>query len=661
MYNAFSSAFELYKNSNKNTEYLKKNLNDYKIKNKDNLNVKPNFPIALIDCNEKELIEKNIVNKKNTNIYIQKITKKRKKINSNMKNNIFTNDLINFNNTYNKINNTNQNINMTQTINTSINKPYLTNADNSLKNNLLSYQNSYVESVDYTDGFNDKNNHKKKLLNNKTIQKEKIIDKKILEDSNCAKLQSVYTHKSPSDIFYMSKTSNEYFSMDFFEFSKKIKILQCKFKSHPEKLIKILNKIRIQNKLFNKVEENAVDFFNDKIEENKDNNLILKKKDIYLAGNYGNIIPLLRSISKQIKVKYSQEDIEFLIRSINPKRYVNSYKTMSSIRLIEHIDGLSNQDNCCKYLNTYGDDIDYYYHKKDSIISNLLNTDCHNKTISTNSNHIHNKNCKQTKYKRDKSSKSEKINKLTALRVISNMKLKLDYYDENDPDIKIFEQAQEIIIDGSKNEVNILKSKDYNIVFNNNNQKKAVRPLTGKTSSLQYNNENNNIKCNFRPKTGKLSLQNKNKINSIESEIIKEADFIKEDDNTFDTISNKDSMNIKNELSIKTKLPINSYHYKNMNMILKKAKNKEDTKDTKNINNFNNSYKNINLIFDNKIIKNRPITSTTAYTNFNFNKNSRPVTSKPTFPVFNNNLLSVIKIKKENKTSKKLFINKKFI
>ena len=90
---------------------------------------------------------------------------------------------------------------------------------------------------------NKNNDENKTIVIDNNQVKYKTVTKK--EEINCVRPQSVYSPKDPRDTFYMSKTSNDYFTMDFFEFAKYVKILQAKYHQDDSKLKNVLSEVLI--------------------------------------------------------------------------------------------------------------------------------------------------------------------------------------------------------------------------------------------------------------------------------------------------------------------------------------------------------------------------------------------------------------------------------
>ena len=58
---------------------------------------------------------------------------------------------------------------------------------------------------------------------------------------------SVYNQRKPDDVFYMSKGVNTYFTENFYDYAKKVKILQPKLKCRNNNTINTIKQIKLKN------------------------------------------------------------------------------------------------------------------------------------------------------------------------------------------------------------------------------------------------------------------------------------------------------------------------------------------------------------------------------------------------------------------------------
>lgn len=295
----------------------------------------------------------------------------------------------------------------------------------------------------------------------------------------CIRPQSVFSKRNPRDIFYLSKTSNDYFTMDFFEFASKISILQAKYKSDPKKLNKALSELRTKN---SQLEDSLLQF---------KENLILSNKDIYLAYNYNNVLPLLKSIFKQIK-KEDPDSLEKALKLIALKKYFNSDKPLSVSENLKR-----------KYGARYDDDIDYTVNKRNEYMKELYNSNPNNKRI---------KKSAPPSYR---------------------IKLKLDFYNSNDNDMrefdeynkKIIEEDSVLEIDNSNNaNQSVNNDSNINIINKSNYAKYSVDENNVKSNKFIKERSNSNSKFQFRPITafGTKLKENDNKNSRPFTSITKE-------------------------------------------------------------------------------------------------------------------------------------------
>jgi hypothetical protein len=299
--------------------------------------------------------------------------------------------------------------------------------------------------------------HKKSISNNNSFQRSSTRNKSIRSvrsasasqsrfnkkkpiEGNCVRPMSVYTRRNPKDTFYFSQTFSDYYKEDLKDFVKKIPLLRAKISAKPNKL---------QNTLINSEKKSLLK--EEKLKETIANDdLLLTKQEVIIAGKLGNAQPLLKSIYKQI---HPEDEIE----KNNTKMYFNTMKP------------LGNNNN----------KTDFSINDRENHFRQLVEL----------------RNGEFSDYK--KRSKDD----------FNNFRdLKLETYDEKDPDLQIFNQIKEVNEDEYEEENNEIKENnnnqfsktfssrnDMNILTTNNTTKN--KNLVSSSSQQQQNllsNNNNN-------------------------------------------------------------------------------------------------------------------------------------------------------------------------
>ena len=293
---------------------------------------------------------------------------------------------------------------------------------------------------------------------NKQNQKQKSKNS-IKKTHKIIRPMSVYSQRNNSSYFYFSKTINNYFKENLKTFSERIKIIKPKLKSNSYQL---KHEIKNQRILSAKKELELNKRLNSEEEIN------LEKKNLIIAAERNNPIPLLQSIFKQV---YPGEEI---IKE-NIKMYYNTMKPFP------------NEDN--------RDPIDYTKNDRLRWIEEM---------------------------KRNKMEKKLKYNKSDIENYnIDDRNLILSYYNNNDPYIQMFNRIldnkikqnndinnnnvkKDIIekcynpilqnVDYNFNTKNLIKEKNKNNINNQKNDEKKEEIIDKK--------ETNNAFNNIRPKTG---------------------------------------------------------------------------------------------------------------------------------------------------------------
>ena len=200
--------------------------------------------------------------------------------------------------------------------------------------------------------------------------------------SNCTRPKSMYSQRLPGETFYLSQAFSEYYNEDLKTFSEKFPLLKAKIKANPKKLQKALKDIKKQTI----IRENNLK----KVKLQDD--LVLSKQEIIIAGMGGNAKPLLKSIYRQT---HPDEHDDFDPRV---KYYRNTDKPLG-------------QDN---------GDTDYSVNDRTKHINEFI------------------------KLREEAKGNSRSYKDINEMRTAENfIRLHLDTYDENDPHIQMFNQIQE--------------------------------------------------------------------------------------------------------------------------------------------------------------------------------------------------------------------------
>lgn len=200
--------------------------------------------------------------------------------------------------------------------------------------------------------------------------------------SNCNRPKSMYSQRLPGETFYLSQAFSEYYNEDLKTFSEKFPLLKAKIKVNPKKLQKALKDIKKQTI----IRENNLK----KVKLQDD--LVLSKQEIIIAGMGGNAKPLLKSIYRQT---HPDEHDDFDPRV---KYYRNTDKPLG-------------QDN---------GDTDYSVNDRTKHINEFI------------------------KLREEAKGNSRSYKDINEMRTAENFtRLHLDTYDENDPHIQMFNQIQE--------------------------------------------------------------------------------------------------------------------------------------------------------------------------------------------------------------------------
>lgn len=277
--------------------------------------------------------------------------------------------------------------------------------------------------------------------------------------SNAARPQSLFAKRGDDDIFYLDKKFSDYIVQEESEFAKKFPLLHPKVRCNSKSLRRTLKVVKNSNQLQIEVKKKTKDLEED---------LRIENKELNLAGNSKNPIPLLRSIFRQINPDLSEEPIQ------SNKLYLNSNKP----------------------LGNSTDKIDF---KKNLRNENMLSHYSSRGRFNSNSDSPGNK------------------------------ELILEMYNSNDPEVQIFKEAEakfnsshaiEEIEDINVNPAIETNSKELNDLFENiivTTDKKDQAVETINSGNISANG--NKIKKYSRPQTANLFnnklLSNPNKMKNL--------------------------------------------------------------------------------------------------------------------------------------------------
>ena len=323
---------------------------------------------------------------------------------------------------------------------------------------------------------------------------------------------SIYDKYGPNNTFYYSNTFSDYYKEDLKSFSNKMPILKPKIKTNPKRLKSEIKKQKYEADMKEQILYDLI----------KKDDLNLRKQDLIISAERGNPVPLMKYIFKQ------------------------NYPEAQEIK--EHIK---------KYFNTmkpYGNDdgkVDYTQNDRWKLSNQLIKY-------------------RQMEYKIGKEKKKKELEKKKIKR-----KLILNYYDNNDPDLNIF------------NRLNIDNEDNIDNFHNNNNNNKQNYSFESKNhfaNSYDYELEikskaktieNDKMK---RPKTGYKRAKELNILNK-EQNLVKNRPHSsnmkrnKLDDRYFFDIKDYNELYRdylpSNRFPLKTSSKINNSSYNKINELIK--------------------------------------------------------------------------------------------
>ncbi len=197
----------------------------------------------------------------------------------------------------------------------------------------------------------------KNLNSSLNITNAKLLSPKKL---SAARPQSVYAQRSDNDVFYLDKAFSEYYTQDESQFAEKFSLLHPKIRCQKKKLKETIEETKKSTIMYEQVRK-----YNKESEYSQNSqNLKVDNKELNLAGNSRNPIPLLKSIYKQIYPEYTEEPLKpnknywvsnkplgDLESNIDYKHNVRNYKMKEFIR--EYHDRIKSARNPISDLQIY--------------------------------------------------------------------------------------------------------------------------------------------------------------------------------------------------------------------------------------------------------------------------------------------------------------------
>ena len=456
------------------------------------------------------------------------------------------------------------------------------------KNNTYTEKQNNINIINTTPNINENKNNKNKIgirkrnvklptwhfpyknrESLKTQKEETKTDINNNNNNNHVQPISIYSKYGPNNTFYFSNAFSDYYKEDFKSFTKKMPVLRAKIKTNSSRLKTEIK--RQQAKAYIK-EQILYDII-------KKDDLILRKQDLIISAERRNPVPLMKYIYKQ--------------------EYPNAQEIKEHIR---------------KYFKTmkpYGNDdgkVDYTQNDRWKLNKELIKF-----------------------RKMENKLNSEKKNKNKKLVFKKEGKLILNYYDINDPDLKIFNKLNlESLVTTDENK------KNYSFEYKNHFGNTYDYTIEEKNRAKTIDNEKLRPKSSYsiKKEINTLSSDNGKIKNRPHSSNIRRNNFL-EDKYFFDI---KDFNELykdylpSNRFPLKTSSKINNISYNKINELMKERYFKKKMSDNyfitepdikimnniknKKYNSYNNSknlylnayYGNRNKSKENKGIKARPKT-----------------------------------------------------
>jgi hypothetical protein len=307
--------------------------------------------------------------------------------------------------------------------------------------------------------------------------------------SNAARPQSVYAKRSDNDVFYLDRAFSEYYTQEESKFAEKFPLLHPKVRCDQKKLKTTLQEVKLSTLWYDEMKN--------KIHNEDEYDVKIEQKDLNLAGNSKNPVPLLRSIYRQVYPDVLEAPIP------SNKIYPNSNKPLGNS--IEYID-LKNNVRSANMMSFYNNNLstDNFDNRIKSARINSIPSELKLDTYSIDDPEIliFSKNINTTEKETEEAKKTDVVNILLE----TNNQEELNKNFENIPEIVEEGDMFDEVNYGEKIKNNYLKQAQ---LTHSNTNENFVRPITSKTNlrpkTAMVNENLNNFKKNKKPSTAKLN------------------------------------------------------------------------------------------------------------------------------------------------------------
>jgi hypothetical protein len=363
-------------------------------------------------------------------------------------------------------------------------------------NSGLEALNKNIKSMNKNNRENNKSKSKEKKNLNKTenLQKSDQNDKNEKNEknpmslinnyprpvSNATRPQSVYAKRSDNDVFYLDRAFSEYYTQEESKFAEKFPLLHPKVRCDQKKLKTTLQEVKMTTMWYDEIKN--------KLQNEEEDDVKIEQKDLNLAGNSKNPVPLLRSIYRQVYPDVLEAPIP------SNKIYPNSNKPLGNS--VEYVD-LKNNVRSANMMAFFNSSLstDNFENRIKSARINTIPSELKLETYSVDDPEIliFSKNINTTDKETDEAKKTEIVNILLETNNQENI---LNQEELN----KNFENIPEIVEEWDGN----MGSMD---MFDEENLGDKIKKNYLKQSQPQLTNPNSNSKeNNLRPTTSKTTL-----------------------------------------------------------------------------------------------------------------------------------------------------------
>jgi hypothetical protein len=381
-------------------------------------------------------------------------------------------------------------------------------------NSGLDALNKNIKSMNKNNRENDKSKskEKKKLVKNKTtenLQKSDQKDKNPINlinnyprpVSNAARPQSVYAKRSDNDVFYLDRAFSEYYTQEEVKFAEKFPLLHPKVRCDQKKLKTTLQEVKMATLWYDEIKNKLHN-------EEDDDDVKIDQKDLNLAGNSKNPVPLLRSIYRQVYPDVLEAPIP------SNKIYPNSNKPLGNS--MEFVD-LKNNVRSANMMAFFNSTLstDNFDNRIRSARINSIPSELRLDTYKVDDPEIliFSKNINTTDKETDEAKKTEIVNILLETNNQEELNKNFDnipeIIEELDGNIGSMDMFDEELF-GNKIKNNYLKQSQPQLTHPNINENN-VRPTTSKNTlnsrpkTAMVKQNLNNFKSNKKPSTAKLN------------------------------------------------------------------------------------------------------------------------------------------------------------